>query len=346
MEHVHPTFLLPRADRVTVTDRGSAPDDLHLHDDLHVIDIHAHFPIHNTLALEPPPPEPHPLLAAYAGSRGARMRLEHSTAPAEPVARSDEEVDAALERWAAEARRYRLRRLNFVSGGGNDRLAGLVARHPELFTGFAHHALRPGADRGLRRAVDELGLCGYKLLGPLTELPFEDAGLRGVWEFCAERELPVLIHFGWLGRGGGTVTHPRIDPLSLFAVARDFPEIPFIIPHFGAGYWRELLALCWSLPNIHIDTSGSNQWVRWMPYPLSLEDCFRKALETVGAERILFGSDSSYFPRGFVARYLHDQMRICRQLGVRDDDVRLIFGGNAARLLKLDAASPAPEVAS
>ncbi|MEX2534411.1 MAG: amidohydrolase family protein [Trueperaceae bacterium] len=315
-----------------------------MYDSLDVIDIHAHFPIENTMGLNRPGSS-HPILAKYASDRGERMRSEWDTAPAEPLAKTDEEILVALERWAGEVDRYGLRLVNFVSGAGNDRLAGLVAKQPEKFTGFAHHALRPGAAEELRRAVDELGLRGYKLLGPATDYPFEEPSLRPVWEFCAERALPVLIHFGFLGRGGGIVQHPRMSPLSLFEVARDFPEIPFIIPHFGAGYWQDLLALCWSLPNIYVDSSGSNQWMRWMPFRLTLEDLFAKAYETIGPDRLLFGSDSSYFPRGFSQRYLQDQLRVCYTLNFPEDEIRLIFGGNAARLLGLEnpVKRPLPE---
>lgn len=312
------------------------------YENLRVIDVHTHFPIHNSMDM--PAAEPrHPLLEAYARERGQRMRAEWNTEPAEPLARTDEEVDAALARWLGEAEKYGLDKVVFVSGGGNERLADLVGRHPDKFIGLAHHQLAPSAGAKLRHAVDELGLRGYKLLGPTTEYAFEDPQVRDVWEFLAERRLPALIHFGFLGRGGGVVQHPRMSPLSLFEVARDFPEIPFIIPHFGAGYFRELLALCWSLPNIHIDTSGSNQWMRWMPYELTLEDLFRKALDTVGPERILFGSDSSYFPRGFSERYLLDQLRACYTMNVHQEDVELIFGGNAARLLQLDAPQGAAD---
>ena len=305
--------------------------------ELEVIDFHTHFPVENTMGTpKVPRPPQHPVLQAYARDRSERMAREWNTEPVEPPARTDDEIEVALQRWVAEVDHYGLKRVVFVSANTNDRLADIVRRYPDRFAGLAHHRLEPGADVELRRAVDELGLRGYKLLGPLTEYPFEHPELRGVWEFLAERRLPALIHFGFLGRGGGVVRHPRIDPLSLFEVARDFPEIPFVIPHFGAGYFRELLALCWSLPNIYIDTSGSNQWMRWMPYPLTLEDLFRKTLETIGPERIVFGSDSSAFPRGFSERYLIDQLRACYTLDVPDADVRRIFGGNAAKLLQLD----------
>lgn len=306
---------------------------------LDVIDIHTHFPVENTLGLsrQKRPPQ-HPRLSAYAQERSQRMGQEWSTQPNEEAAETPEEIEVMTERWVDEVERYGLRLVNFVTGRSNDLLAAITRKHPDKFIGFAHHELKPGACSELKRAVGELGLKGYKLLGPLTDYPFEAAELRTVWEFCAEHELPVLIHFGFLGRGGGVVQHPRMSPLSLFEVARDFPEIPFIIPHFGAGYWQELLALCWSLPNIHIDTSGSNQWMRWLPYPLTLEDLFRKARETIGAERIIFGSDSSLFPRGFSERYLQDQLQACYTLNFTEEEIRLIFGGNAARLLRLERA--------
>lgn len=305
---------------------------------LDVIDIHTHFPIKNSMLLEPEPQTQHPRLRAYARERSNRMALEWSTDPVEPPAATEEQFEDYLGRWVGEVDRYGLKRVNFVSAAGNDRLAGIVERYPGRFTGFAHHRLEPGAHVELRRAVDELGLRGFKQLGPRTDYAFEDPELRPVWEFLAERELPALIHFGFLGRGGGVVQHPRMSPLSLFETARDFPEINFIIPHFGAGYWQDLLALCWSLPNIYIDTSGSNQWMRWMPYELTLESLFRKAWETIGTERIVFGSDSIGFPRGFAVRYLMDQVRACYTLGMTDHDVKNIFSNNAARLLKLGGA--------
>jgi predicted TIM-barrel fold metal-dependent hydrolase len=70
-----------------------------------------------------------------------------------------------------------------------------------------------------------------------------------------------------------------------------------------------------------------------MPYKLTLDDLFQRFFETIGPERIIFGSDSSWFPRGFALRYLQDQIRICRFMNMTDDQLRWIFGGNAARLL-------------
>jgi predicted TIM-barrel fold metal-dependent hydrolase len=75
--------------------------------------------------------------------------------------------------------------------------------------------------------------------------------------------------------------------------------------------------------------------MRWMPYDLDLKLLFRKAVETVGPERIIFGTDSSYFPRGFAVEYLREQLKTCYELGLSEEAIRRIFHDNASELLKL-----------
>jgi predicted TIM-barrel fold metal-dependent hydrolase len=300
-----------------------------------VLDFHAHFP-----ARGGQDPVREAYIARYGQAKWDRVmgwlsedqrrwRRAWGFPDPEPAG-SDTEM---AKRWAAEVDRHRLIRIVFVTGGDNDRLAKIVAGRPDKFVGFAHHdPFRPGAAAELERAVTTLGLRGYKLIAPLLSDSIADDRLWPVWESAERLGIPVLIHFGPL-RYQGIVAHPNMSPLALQDVARAFPGIPFIIPHFGCGYPRELLHLAWVCGNVHVDTSGSNEWMRWMPYPLTLGSLFRKFLETVGPRRILFGTDSSWFPRGFAVRYLEEQLRACWELGCDDDTMRAMFAGNAARLL-------------
>ena len=59
----------------------------------------------------------------------------------------------------------------------------------------------------------------------------------------------------------------------------------------------------------------------------------KKYYETIGPDRILFGTDGSWFPRGFVSEYLDVQMRDCVELGFNDEDIQKIFAGNIERVL-------------
>ncbi len=249
-------------------------------------------------------------------------------------------LDEAIRRWQAEAARYNIAKLVFVTGGGNDRLSQVVQQDPATFAGFAHHYPGdPKAAADLERAVRQQGLKGLKIFAPLLDEPLASPLFRPLWEKAEELQIPVLVHFGILGGGGGIASGTNISPLSIEPVAKAYPGIPFVVPHFGCGYVRELLQLCWSSANVHVDTSGNNEWLRWYPESLTVEDLFRKFYETVGPGRIIFGSDSSYFPRGFALRYLLDQLRDCYHLAMKDEDLALIFGGNALRLLKEEGRS-------
>jgi predicted TIM-barrel fold metal-dependent hydrolase len=239
-------------------------------------------------------------------------------------------------RWVQELDTYGIRAIGFVTGGGNEHLSEICSWYPDRFVGFAHHSpFLPDAVERLDHAVRNLGLRGYKLLAPMIEEPIEDPTAFPVWEKCAELGIPVLIHFGIQGASGGIAWHENINPLKLHNVAKYFPEVDFVVPHFGCAWERETLQLCWSCPNVSVDTSGSLQWIRWVPGELTVKYLFRKFYETIGPSRIIFGSDSSWFPRGFAFRYLQDQIRDCLDLNMPDEHIQQIFAGNAARLLKL-----------
>jgi predicted TIM-barrel fold metal-dependent hydrolase len=47
------------------------------------------------------------------------------------------------------------------------------------------------------------------------------------------------------------------DPLGVARLALAFPQVPFIVPHFGAGLLRESLIAAEACVNIHLDTSHS-----------------------------------------------------------------------------------------
>jgi len=254
--------------------------------------------------------------------------------PEEGIVHNDREQ---AQRWVDDMDTKGLERVNFVMGGGNDNLAETVKMYPERFTGFAHHSLfEEGAAEELERAVTQLGLKGYKLIASGQSKPIDSEEAYPVWEAAEKLQVPVLAHFGVLGGGGGPAYDVRnLNPLTFWKVCSDFPTLKVVIPHFGACYWRELLQLCWQCPNVYVDTSGSNQWMRWMPYDLDLKKLFRKAVETIGPERLLFGTDSSYFPRGFSAEYLREQLKTCYELGLREEEISMIFHDNAVELLKL-----------
>ena len=120
------------------------------------------------------------------------------------------------------------------------------------------------------------------------------------------------------------------NPLDLHAVALRYPGVKFVVPHFGAGYLREALMLADLCPNVYLDTSSSNSWMRYEG--LDLKAVFRRALDVVGSGRLLFGTDSSFFPRGWNYEIFEVQLRALLDLGISGSDARMILEGNLPRI--------------
>ncbi len=78
------------------------------------------------------------------------------------------------------------------------------------------------------------------------------------------------------------------NPIDLHAVASRYPQVRFIVPHFGAGYFREALMLCDLCPNVYLDTSSSNSWTRYEEAHLDLRTVFRRALDVAGPQTPAF----------------------------------------------------------
>jgi hypothetical protein len=70
------------------------------------------------------------------------------------------------------------------------------------------------------------------------------------------------------------------------------------------------------------------------PQP-TLKDLFRLFYELFGAERIIFGTDSSHFPRGWVEPYFWEQYRAALEAGIPEEGIEKVFRENALQLLHL-----------
>ena len=56
--------------------------------------------------------------------------------------------------------------------------------------------------------------------------------------------------------------------LHVAAAADDHPQVSFVIPHFGAGFFRETLMAGRQAQNVCVDTSSSNGWLSTQPEKL------------------------------------------------------------------------------
>jgi predicted TIM-barrel fold metal-dependent hydrolase len=199
----------------------------------------------------------------------------------------------------------------------------------------------PDALERAKRAFRDLGLRGLCLFPAMHHFHLWEKELRPILEIVAEHRGVAFVHCGILKVGVrdklGLPSPFDIrfaNPLDVAGVARSFETISFVLPHFGAGFFRELLLVASECGNVHTDTSSSNSWMDKLPEPMTLKRVFERALAVLGPERILYGSDSSFFPRGFLRDHLEGQLKILSEVGVSPAHAAGIFGGNLVRLAK------------
>lgn len=249
--------------------------------------------------------------------------------------------DALADRWVAELDRHRLTRAALIASvpGDEDSVAVALARHPQRFVGFfVLNAAAPDAVERATRAYGELGMRCMCLFPALHRYRLDDERVGKLFDVAAAHGGAVFAHCGFFSLEArarlGLRTAPDLrlgDPLALATTAVRYPQVPVIVPHFGGGFFREALMAAEACPSIVFDTSSSNGWIKYVP-GLTLTDVFKQALAVVGPGRLVFGSDSSFFPRGW-RRVIHGAQRaILDEIGAEPETVARIFGGNFDRV--------------
>ena len=242
-----------------------------------------------------------------------------------------ESPEALADRWVVEMDRHSVTQTMVIASIPNDAASvnAAVARHPSRFTALCMvNPLMPNATENVPPVIF--------LFPAMHRYSLHDDRARAV---IAAAKL-VYVHCGVLSVGfrkklglPSPFDMRYSSPFDLHAVALEFPSVRFVIPHFGAGFLREALMVADLCPNVYLDTSSSNGWLRYLTGKMNLSDVFVRALDVIGPGRILFGSDSSWFPRGWVHQVFETQMESVKATGADPETIQAIFGGNLRKLI-------------
>ncbi|HLQ37982.1 MAG TPA: amidohydrolase family protein [Planctomycetota bacterium] len=256
-------------------------------------------------------------------------------------------AEALADRWVQELDRHGVARAALIASIPTDSasVAAAVRRHRRRFVGFFMvDPTQADAAEQAAAALDRGGLRAICLFPAMHRFPIHDPCVERVFAVAAQRPgTAVFVHCGVLSIGVrkklGLPSPFDLrfgNPLDLHATALRHPQVPIIIPHFGAGLLREALMVADLCPNVLLDTSSSNAWIKYQP-GLTLVDVMRQALAVVGPDRLLFGTDSSFFPRGWVHEVFAQQASMLDELDVRADVRAKVLGGNFDRLFPVGA---------
>ena len=283
--------------------------------ELAVRDAHVHFFSHRFFSL----------LTGGRDVGEVAAQLEWDAPPAEP--------EALADRWVAELDKHGVASASLIATmpGDEDSVTRAIARHPDRFHGqFLFNPLAPDAASRLDSAFGA-GLRTVCLFPAMHRYSVADERLEPVWARAAGRN--VFVHCGVLSVGvrkklglPSPFDMRFSNPLDLHNVALRHPDVRFIVPHFGAGFFREALMLADLCSNVYLDTSSSNNWTKYTEGTPDLEAVFRRALNVAGPRRLVFGTDSSFFPRGWVQKVYAEQVEVLGRIGVSRSDAAAILG--------------------
>lgn len=207
----------------------------------------------------------------------------------------------------------------------NDCIMEAVQMHPGRLIGFGcFDPLARDSAREAERCLDG-GLSG------IGELAFYRCGiddealdrLAPVMVLCRDRGRPVLIHanepIGHAYAGKAPVTLAQI-----YRLVKRFPGTTIVLAHWGGGlFFYNLLKkeVKEALGNVYVDTAASPFLYDPLIYAI--------AAQTLGVEKVLFGSDYPLLPP---RRYFKEMV----EGGLSANDCALICGLNAARILGIN----------
>ncbi len=204
----------------------------------------------------------------------------------------------------------------------NEEISTLVKLKPDLFIGFA--SIDPFVDSAveeLEHAFSGLKLSGLKLNPSKQHYYPSDNRLKQIYELCIKHNKPIMFHSGLSWEKGTLAKFSR--PVEFEEIAYTYPDLRFCLAHFGWPWVRETAMLMVKYPNVYTDTSllyfdsADEFYKRTFIHDLSLT-----WIERSLRHQIMFGSNNPRFEQIRMAQALGE-------LGLSDDTVKLIKGGNA-----------------
>ena len=206
--------------------------------------------------------------------------------------------------------------------GGNSFIFESARKYPKRFIPMTMFDPRY-EDRGLQEVEGYLRGHG----GKVVKVGHQHANARYMYpmmELAQEYGAAVQIHSDHSIRN-----HPYI----IGDIANSFPKVKTVILHMGGGtcFDSELLSTKMAVKNdnIYLETCYSN------PYAI------KQAVDTIGADRVMFGSDSSN--GGYGSRfeksgdYMNLMLDAVRVADITEDQKKAVLGDSAAKLLGVDS---------
>ena len=202
-------------------------------------------------------------------------------------------------------------------------VADAVNKHPDRFSGLAGIDPTEGMAgvRELERAVRDYGFIGAHFYPHWYEMAPDHARVYPFYAKCVELDIPIQMQVGQ-----SMIYAPEQPlrsvgrPITLDAVACDFPELKLIGIHVGIPWTEEMIAMAWKHANVYIGCDAHR--------PKYWPAAFTHYINTFGRNKVIFGTD-------FPILDFEQTRRDIEELKLRPEVLPLLLRDNCARVYKL-----------
>jgi predicted TIM-barrel fold metal-dependent hydrolase len=202
-------------------------------------------------------------------------------------------------------------------------VAEAINQYPDRFYGLAgidpYEGMRGVAE--FERSVKKYGFIGAHTYPHWYELAPDHAKWYPYYAKCVELDVPVQMQVGQ-----SMIYDPNYPlksvgrPITLDAVACDFPELKLVGIHVGIPWTDEMIAMAWKHKNVFIGTDAHS--------PKYWPEAFLHYINTFGQDKVMFGTD---FPILDFERTVSE----IEALNFRPEAKRKMLRDNAVRIYKL-----------
>ncbi|HEY9733614.1 MAG TPA: amidohydrolase family protein [Drouetiella sp.] len=216
------------------------------------------------------------------------------------------------------------RQLNEVQA--NEITTDLVRKHPDLFRGLAWSRPEDGSSNNLAPLFagtkDDAGkpiFVGIKFHPELNHFNADDPRVDPYLDLCATYNVPAVFHCG--GKNS------KSAPERIYNVAKRHPTVAVILYHMGFGTTHDDAIDVVKKSIKHQNAKLFLETAQAQPAAVL------KAVNEVGAQYVLFGTDATYFGKGHYKQY-QELIELLRGK-LPNDQFKMIVHDNAMRIFRL-----------
>lgn len=211
----------------------------------------------------------------------------------------------------------------------NDWIFDWSSRYPEKLVGFMGIDPLRGEEtiKLMRKYHAKYEPKGIKIYPPTGWYPGEER-VKAFWKEANDMDLAVVTHSG---ASWGPLQEERSRPIHMKPILDKYPDLRLVIAHLGGMYRKDTYEMAPDYPNLYSDCSALQGWLP--SEPGVVVDRLKEAINKIGADRIMFGSDWPLFD----LNYPYEQWCHFMKEQPYCDDVtkEKVLGQNAKRIFRL-----------